>query len=40
VFEGKTSTETPDIYYATISGEERTRLTTDPGADFDPAWRP
>ena len=40
VFEGKTSTETPDIYYATITGEERTRLTTDPGADFDPAWRP
>lgn len=29
-----------DIYMATITGASRTRLTTDPGYDFDPAWRP
>ncbi len=27
-----------DIYIATISGANRTRLTTDPGMDFDPVW--
>jgi Tol biopolymer transport system component len=29
-----------DIYIASISGANRTRLTTDPGFDFDPVWRP
>lgn len=29
-----------DIYFMTISGGERTRLTLDPSVDFDPAWRP
>jgi Tol biopolymer transport system component len=29
-----------DIYYMTASGATRTRLTTDPEDDFDPAWRP
>ena len=29
-----------DIYIATITGATRTRLTTDPGYDFDPVWRP
>lgn len=29
-----------DIYMATITGANRNRLTTDPGYDFDPAWRP
>lgn len=29
-----------DIYMATITGASRTRLTTDPGYDFDPVWRP
>jgi serine/threonine protein kinase len=29
-----------DIYIASISGANRTRLTTDPGDDFDPVWRP
>ena len=29
-----------DIYIATITGANRTRLTTDPGYDFDPVWRP
>jgi len=29
-----------DIYITTVSGSNRTRLTTDPGLDFDPVWRP
>jgi serine/threonine protein kinase len=29
-----------DIYIATITGANRQRLTTDPGVDFDPVWRP
>ena len=29
-----------DIYIATVSGANLTRLTTDPGQDFDPVWRP
>jgi Tol biopolymer transport system component len=29
-----------DIFRMTVDGKERTRLTTDPALDFDPAWRP
>jgi Tol biopolymer transport system component len=29
-----------DIYFMTITGGSRTRLTDDPTEDFDPAWRP
>jgi eukaryotic-like serine/threonine-protein kinase len=29
-----------DIYIMTISGGDRTRLTSDPDVDFDPAWKP
>lgn len=29
-----------DIYMTTITGANRVRLTTDPGFDFDPVWRP
>jgi serine/threonine protein kinase len=29
-----------DIYIMTMSGGDRTRLTRDPEADFDPAWKP
>ncbi len=29
-----------DIYMMTLDGGTVTRLTMDPGADFDPAWRP
>jgi serine/threonine protein kinase/Tol biopolymer transport system component len=28
-----------DIFMMTVEGEEITRLTTDPGLDFEPAWR-
>jgi serine/threonine protein kinase len=40
VFEGVDELVNHDIYYMTASGATRTRLTTDPDDDFDPAWRP
>ena len=40
VFEGMSANDNHDLFYATVDGQERTRLTTDPGVDFDPAWRP
>jgi serine/threonine protein kinase len=40
IFEGKSPEENRDIFIATSSGEMRTRITTDPGIDFDPVWRP
>jgi serine/threonine protein kinase/Tol biopolymer transport system component len=29
-----------DIYYMTVAGANRVRLTSDPADDFDPVWRP
>jgi len=40
VYEGVDELLNKDIYYMTVSGATRTRLTTDPDDDFDPAWRP
>ena len=40
VFEGKSPNNNLDVFYSTATGDQRTRLTTDPGLDFDPAWRP
>ena len=40
VYEGEEADENRDIYYMTVTGANRTRLTTDKGLDFDPAWRP
>jgi Tol biopolymer transport system component len=40
VCEGVDEIDNRDIYYMTASGATRTRLTTDPDDDFDPAWRP
>ncbi len=40
IFEGVDERDNKDIYYMTASGATRTRLTTDPRDDFDPAWRP
>jgi TolB protein len=40
VFEGKSADENRDIFYSMLNGTQYTRLTTDPGIDFDPAWRP
>jgi serine/threonine protein kinase/Tol biopolymer transport system component len=39
-FVGIDDEENRDIFLMTASGEDRTRLTSDPGFDFDPAWRP
>jgi len=40
IFEGMDNEGNRDIYYMTVSGGNRTRLTNDPKTDFDPAWRP
>ena len=40
VFEGIDNEGNRDIYYMTVSGGNRTRLTLDPAVDFDPSWRP
>jgi len=40
VFEGTHSDGNRDIYFMTVAGSGRTRLTNDPKVDFDPAWRP
>lgn len=41
VFESKINDDSRhDIYIATVSGAGLKRLTTDPGSDFDPVWRP
>ena len=40
VYEGVDDSDNTDIYYMTASGATRTRLTTDPEDDYDPAWRP
>ena len=40
VFESTENDGNRDIYYMTVSGGNRTRLTLDPAVDFDPSWRP
>jgi serine/threonine protein kinase/Tol biopolymer transport system component len=40
LFEGKGPDENRDIFYTQIGSQDRVRITTDPGIDFDPAWRP
>jgi eukaryotic-like serine/threonine-protein kinase len=40
LFEGEGPDDNRDIFIATLTGEQRTRVTTDPGIDFDPTWRP
>jgi eukaryotic-like serine/threonine-protein kinase len=40
VNEGRDAAGNRDIYFMTIAGGNRTRLTTDPAVDFDPTWRP
>jgi serine/threonine protein kinase len=40
VYEGMDGEGNRDIYFMTITGSGRTRLTNDPKVDFDPAWRP
>jgi Tol biopolymer transport system component len=40
LYEGDETGKNNDIYYMTVTGASRTRLTFDEGLDFDPAWRP
>jgi len=40
VFQSRQEGGTTNLFIITVAGAERTRLTTDPGNDFDPAWRP
>ncbi len=40
LFEGISDGSNNDIFYAASSGANRTRVTSDPGVDFDPVWRP
>jgi len=40
VFETTGEDGNRDIYFSTVSGGDRTRLTNDPKVDFDPTWRP
>lgn len=40
VFESWPDSINHDIYIATLTGANRIRVTTDPGYDFDPVWRP
>ncbi len=39
-FQGMEDAGNLDLFYLTVTGAERARLTSDPGQDFDPAWRP
>lgn len=40
VFEGWNADTGHDIYVMTVTGLARTRITSDPAVDFDPAWSP
>ena len=40
VYEGEGGDENNDILFMTVTGANNTRITTDPGLDFDPTWRP
>jgi len=40
IFESTGEDGNRDIYFSTVSGGNRTRLTNDPKVDFDPTWRP
>lgn len=40
IFESWPDGKNHDIYLMKINGGDRTQLTTDPGFDFNPVWRP
>lgn len=40
VYEGEEAGQNKDIVYMTVTGANRTRVTTYEGLDFDPTWRP
>ncbi len=39
-YEGAEESGNIDVYYMTLSGGDRVRLTSGPEQDFDPVWRP
>ena len=39
-YEGVGEAGNMDIFYMTLSGGDRVRLSTDPAQDFQPTWRP
>jgi Tol biopolymer transport system component len=39
-FQGEEVGGNLDLFFLTVTGAERTRLTSDAARDFDPAWRP
>lgn len=39
-YEGVGEAGNTDVFFMTVSGGDRVRLTTDPAQDFHPAWRP
>lgn len=39
-YEGVGEAGNVDVFYMTVSGGDRIRLTTDPSQDFHPTWRP
>lgn len=39
-YEGVGEAGNMDVFYMTVSGSNRIRLSTDPAQDFRPAWRP
>jgi eukaryotic-like serine/threonine-protein kinase len=40
LFVGSSADDNTDLFFAATSGDQRTRITTDPGIDFDGVWRP
>jgi Tol biopolymer transport system component len=40
LFESTDAEGNRDIYFSSVTGGDRTRLTNDPLVDFDPVWRP
>jgi Tol biopolymer transport system component len=40
IFETLVNNVNRDIFIMNLNGANQTRITLDPGADFDPAWRP
>lgn len=40
LLEGMGPDENREVFVSTLTGELRTRLTSDPDLDFDPVWRP
>ncbi len=40
LYEGEEDDENNDIFYMTVTGANRIRITNDLGLDFDPTWRP